>query len=195
MQASAASGARPNPPSGGSDRRGGDEGTALRERTTAVLAFLVAIVTLGLLVATFWASSTRAFDDKKNVLLVGLPLLGTVLGYYFGRVPAEKRADQAQQSAQASQQAQGEAVQQVGALSQQNERFRDQIGAAANAIDKLTDVVPDPGAAIRVARDPAEDKADSLANAVAGLQAVRDNVLSKSALATPSNGETTPETR
>jgi hypothetical protein len=106
--------------------------------------------------------------------------VGTVLGYYFGRVPAEKRADQAQQVARASQEAHSEATQQAGALSQQNQRYRDQIGAAANAIDQLTEVVPDPSAAIQVATKPAEDKANSLANAVAGLRVVRENVLNKS---------------
>jgi hypothetical protein len=44
-----------------------------------------------------------AFGREKDLLLYALALLGTVTGYYLGRVPAEARAQQAQQTASNSQ--------------------------------------------------------------------------------------------
>ena len=40
-----------------------------------------------------------AYSRQKDVMLYGLTLLGTVLGYYFGRVPAERRAEHAEAAA------------------------------------------------------------------------------------------------
>jgi hypothetical protein len=36
-----------------------------------------------------------AFQRQKDILLIAMGLLGTVTGYYFGRVPAERGADAA----------------------------------------------------------------------------------------------------
>ena len=45
----------------------------------------------------------KSFSQQKDILLYGLALLGTVMGYFFGRVPAELHAVQAQNAANAAQ--------------------------------------------------------------------------------------------
>ncbi len=45
----------------------------------------------------------KAFSSEKDILLYGLALLGTVTGYFFGRVPAELHAVQAQKAANVAQ--------------------------------------------------------------------------------------------
>lgn len=44
-----------------------------------------------------------AYNRQKDILMLVLGLLGTVMGYYFGRVPAELRAQKAEQSATTAQ--------------------------------------------------------------------------------------------
>jgi hypothetical protein len=48
-------------------------------------------------------AKNEAYGRQKDLLLYGLALLGTVTGYYLGRVPAEQRAQQAQQAANTAQ--------------------------------------------------------------------------------------------
>jgi hypothetical protein len=45
-----------------------------------------------------------AFNNRKDVMLYGLSLLGAIIGYYFGRVPAELHAQAAQRAANNAQQ-------------------------------------------------------------------------------------------
>lgn len=40
-----------------------------------------------------------AFNNRKDIMLYGLSLLGAIIGYYFGRVPAELHAQAAQRAA------------------------------------------------------------------------------------------------
>src|SRR5438270_909714 len=80
----------------------------LHEGIGAVIGIAVLGVTAWMLVQTFHAAGTagtveaaavEAFNRQKDILHYGLALLGTVLGYYLGRVPAELRAQQAQHTA------------------------------------------------------------------------------------------------
>ncbi len=48
-------------------------------------------------------AKSEAYGRQKDLLLYALALLGTVTGYYLGRVPAEQRAQQAQQAASTAQ--------------------------------------------------------------------------------------------
>jgi hypothetical protein len=48
-------------------------------------------------------AQSEAYGRQKDLLLYALALLGTVTGYYLGRVPAEQRAQQAQQTANTAQ--------------------------------------------------------------------------------------------
>lgn len=66
------------------------------------LAFESTNVDIGLRGEEIKAKSD-AYDRQKDLLLYALALLGTVTGYYLGRVPAEQRAQQAQQAASAAQ--------------------------------------------------------------------------------------------
>jgi hypothetical protein len=88
----------------------------LHEIVAAAIAAVIVVMTLYMMVKTFDAGGTT-FDDKtaqlqrdayerrKDVMLYALSLLGTVTGYYLGRVPAERRADSAQAAADSSQKA------------------------------------------------------------------------------------------
>jgi hypothetical protein len=81
----------------------------MKEIVTSLLAVSIAAVALILLMLTFidagkTGSSADLFGREKDVLQFVLPFLGTVLGYYFGRVPAERRAESAEQSASGAQQ-------------------------------------------------------------------------------------------
>ena len=90
----------------------------LREIVTAAIAITILIITAVMLMETFHsakyltvigetdaarqaeiAQRDKAFNNQKDILLYGLALLGTVTGYFFGRVPAELHAVQAQKAA------------------------------------------------------------------------------------------------
>jgi hypothetical protein len=75
--------------------------TGLREGTTTLIALVIVAVTMILLWRTF--ATANGFQEEKDVLLYTLPLLGTILGYYFGRVPAERRAEVSEGKAQTAQ--------------------------------------------------------------------------------------------
>ncbi len=45
----------------------------------------------------------RAYTRQKDIMIYVFGLLGTVLGYYFGRVPAERRAERAENAAEQAQ--------------------------------------------------------------------------------------------
>jgi hypothetical protein len=49
------------------------------------------------------AAQKEAYERQKDIMLYALALLGTVTGYYLGRVPAELHAQQAQRSANSAQ--------------------------------------------------------------------------------------------
>jgi len=87
-------------------RCGCNVGQILRESVTALIALGIAFVALRLL----WdvhgllkVGNAGNYERHKEVLLLALGLLGTVTGYYFGRVPAERHADAARDAAKAAQ--------------------------------------------------------------------------------------------
>lgn len=53
--------------------------------------------------ANFVASRKESYQEQKDIMLYALALLGTVTGYYLGRVPAELHAQQAERSANTAQ--------------------------------------------------------------------------------------------
>ncbi|HVO60820.1 MAG TPA: hypothetical protein VMT53_07785 [Terriglobales bacterium] len=101
----------------------GDRVQIFREVVTAVISVSILTVSVWMMVNTYRAGShamlsqksdekqneaevkamTDAFGRQKDLLLYALALLGTVTGYYLGRVPAELRAQQAQQTISSSQ--------------------------------------------------------------------------------------------
>lgn len=101
----------------------GDRVQIFRELVTSVISIAILCVSVWMMVNTYRFGSQEmvsqnsdakqnaaevkamsdAFGRQKDLLLYALALLGTVTGYYLGRVPAELRAQQAQQTANTSQ--------------------------------------------------------------------------------------------
>jgi hypothetical protein len=67
---------------------------------TIVLATLIA-ATVALL-AVFTAGNEKVWAAAKDILVLLIGLVGVVLGYYFGRLPGEARADKAEAEAKAT---------------------------------------------------------------------------------------------
>jgi hypothetical protein len=67
-----------------------------KEAGSTAVALAIVAVTLFLIYQTFQAAPDSA--GKKDVLLIAVSLLGTVTGYYFGRVPSERRAEAAEET-------------------------------------------------------------------------------------------------
>lgn len=69
----------------------------IREGFTALLALAICGATLTMLVLTFSDARGDAthLAQEKDILLYALSLFGAVIGYYFGRVPAELHASEA----------------------------------------------------------------------------------------------------
>jgi hypothetical protein len=72
----------------------------MKEVVTALLGVIIVGYTLvmGWKVFSF-VGDQQKMSDAKDILLLMLGLAGVVIGYYFGRVPADARATQAQQQA------------------------------------------------------------------------------------------------
>ena len=74
---------------------------SLQDVIAAVLAISLAVVTLTLLVSCYDSASrdpAAVFAAHKDILNIATSLFSAVTGYYLGRAPAEKQAQQAQQT-------------------------------------------------------------------------------------------------
>jgi hypothetical protein len=78
-----------------------------REAITGLISLAILIVAMWAFVSTFAvgrevftgaeaAAKKEAYERQKDLLVIAIGLLGTVTGYYLGRVPAELRAQTAQ---------------------------------------------------------------------------------------------------
>jgi type II secretory pathway component PulM len=85
-----------------------------REIITAGISVVVLVLAATMLFGTWQFARTipagtditahkDAYDRQKDIMLYALALLGTVTGYYLGRVPAELHAQQAQRAATSAQ--------------------------------------------------------------------------------------------
>jgi hypothetical protein len=88
----------------------------LREIMSAALSTIIVVVTMIMLWQTFGTASrslqlsdgkpdaalVEAHQRQKDMLLIAIGLLGTVTGYYLGRVPAERAADAARDAQKAA---------------------------------------------------------------------------------------------
>jgi hypothetical protein len=73
---------------------------AFKELITAVFGLLILVFTLILAKKTFgFVNNPEQVAQAKDILMLMLGLAGVVVGYYFGRVPADARANQAQEKA------------------------------------------------------------------------------------------------
>ena len=100
----------------------------VREVVTGVISIAIAGLALWMLYDTYIASKIttalpqEVFSRQKDILLLGITLLGTVTGYYLGRVPAEKQADVARDAA--------------AKASQSESRIKQSIRAGLDSIDQ-----------------------------------------------------------
>ncbi len=99
----------------------------IKELVTAVLGLTIVIFTVTMANRTFGLVGRTDTDltAAKDLLLLMLGLAGVVVGYYFGRVPADARAAQAQQ--------------QANAATTQAEQVSAQAKSVADEIDKALD--------------------------------------------------------
>lgn len=76
---------------------------AFKEIVTAIFGVMILVFTLVLASKTFgFVSNPEQIARAKDILLLMIGLAGVVVGYYFGRVPADARASQAQEKADAA---------------------------------------------------------------------------------------------
>jgi hypothetical protein len=92
-------------------------GQILRELIQGAISLPIAAVALILLCDAYYAvkAGAKGYAELRDVLAPVLGLLGTVIGYYFGRVPAERHADTAHEAAIAAHQRELKVRQQVHA--------------------------------------------------------------------------------
>ncbi len=128
---------------------------AFKEIVTAILGVMVVGYTLYLAVKTFGFAGDTKMTDAKDVLQIILGVAGVVIGYYFGRVPADARAAQAQE--------------QANAATAQAEQVSAQSQAAADKVEQVMDKITPAAAATRgVGAQPPDIAAD--------LQKIRDEL-------------------
>jgi len=86
-----------------------------REGMAAVISLVILVLTAITLYGTYdfakhipstadAAAAKEAYERQKDIMLYALALLGTVTGYYLGRVPAELHAQSAEKAANQAQQ-------------------------------------------------------------------------------------------
>jgi hypothetical protein len=137
-----------------------------KEQVSAVLGVLLVLGTVALAFVTAFRS-TADYQQAKDVLLVLSGLAGVVLGYYFGRIPSDARADQAQRTAADAQQVAAAAQSDSRSLATQADHLADQVGAMVTRAVAQTGV-----AGSRGLGGPAAD--DSVAQLQALQAALRD---------------------
>lgn len=131
---------------------------ALKELVTAALGLLIVIFTLFMAYRVFaYVGDSQRISDAKDVLLLVMGLAGVVIGYYFGRVPADARAAQAQGQAEAA----NAHAEKVGAAAQ----------ATSDQVDRMLADIGQPSPAARGAEGGGDS--DRLAE---NLRQVRDRL-------------------
>jgi hypothetical protein len=131
---------------------------AFKEGITALLGVAVVGYTLILAGNTLsLVGQPEKLSDAKDVLLLVLGLAGVVVGYYFGRVPADARASQAQQ--------------QANEATAQAEQVNAQAEVIADEVDDLMDRLVPAAVSARGGKSLAEDAAITT-----DLQRIRDDL-------------------
>lgn len=113
------------------------DGSWLKETVAALIALAIVGCTLSVMHAMFGGGAKiedGRWQQLSSILQVAVGLAGTVTGYYFGRIPAEKAAQQAaqarDQSAAAAQTAASNEARIRGQVDQLKRRFGTPIGGA-----------------------------------------------------------------
>jgi len=112
----------------------------IKEIVSALIVSLVALLTLYLIYTTYFFSNADAntYQRASQILQVMIALMGTVTGYYFGRIPAEAHAAGMQQVATAAQHSAENAQSQLATTA---EHAATSASAASNAIEDKNRVV------------------------------------------------------
>jgi hypothetical protein len=152
---------------------------ALRESLAGLISIVILVLAAYMMYQTFGFARTPpaedkdpavvaarqqaqkdAYDRQKDIMLYALALLGTVTGYYLGRVPAEQHAQQAQRAADNADKK----------LSNTQERLTDAAVKATDAASKLGKAESENARAksqLRDAKDALQEVDGVLANAAA----------------------------
>jgi hypothetical protein len=118
----------------------------MKEVVTAVIALSLVWATVAMsLQSLYMVGDAVRVTQAKDILMVMIGLLGVVLGYYFGRIPADARAAQAQDHA-------NEAV----AKGEQAAAHSDQVSLQADQLANWADQM-----ASRLLTAPAQTRGDS----------------------------------
>ncbi len=131
-----------------------------KELVTAILGVLILVCTLIFAGLTFlYVGEPTKITNAKDILQVLLGVAGVVVGYYFGRVPADARAAQAQD--------------QANAASAQTEQVSAQAQVVANQVEQVMDKIA-PAAGAGVTRGVVAEPIDTAI--AADLQRIRDDL-------------------
>jgi hypothetical protein len=180
-----------------------------REIVTAGIGLVVLALTATMLYGTWQfartpqtgadaAAQKEAYDRQKDLMLYALSLLGTVTGYYLGRVPAELHAQQAQRAATSAQQqlqttqtkltdtASTAAVAATQASTAQAEKQQalQQVSEARNALENVSSAMSDaiagaeqePRATLRAGEEPAPSFGVSASAAVEDMRRAKNEI-------------------
>lgn len=119
-----------------------------KEILTGVLGILIVLATLITVIFTIASVNNQtAFSAAKDVLLFMNGLVGVVLGYYFGRVPADVRADKAESETRTANRSREQVLSTVRAVlneaGQSSDRSFNQggINLTPAQVDSLRDVL------------------------------------------------------
>jgi hypothetical protein len=116
---------------------------AFKEVVTAILGLAIVLYSLIMANNAFnFAGDETRMSDAKDVLLLMLGLSGVVLGYYFGRIPADARATQAQEQANTTMSQIVRMKEKVKGMAKEMERAKDTIPSndpTANKMEQLAD--------------------------------------------------------
>lgn len=132
-----------------------DLSSGFKEIITAVLAFIIVLTVMFLLLISLYPAVN--LENAKGILAIFGGWVGIVVGYYFGRVPAERGTDKANEVADIARKQRDRAVEdRVNALSlleqQRNQllTMKMQVGApVTGSIDQMINNINDAVSAMR----------------------------------------------
>lgn len=134
--------------------------TIFKEVVTAIIAILLVATTVRML----WVSLQLVGDEMRinqarELIMVMTGLVGAVIGYYFGRIPADARAAQAQQQAQ-------QATEERAEISAQAENL-------AESVERVIRRLPREAATLRgEGNEPLTGELDALQESIQQLRAL-----------------------
>jgi len=115
-----------------------------KELVTALLGVLVVAYTLRLAWNTFdYAGETGKITDAKDILMLMLGLAGVVVGYYFGRVPADASAAKAQDQVNTANAQTEQVTARAQVMADEVEQVMDKFAPAGSTAKSVSPQPPD----------------------------------------------------